>query len=162
MISLLIFILQEVESFRSYLDNLYSENDVECFEATNKIKNLVIGSNKQKKFLIQQGVVPRLLALLQNDKKPLYLRNNVLIIIGSLAKGTEENVQDLDKYGSTEILLGLALSPSTDAKMIELSLSVLKSIMQYPNKIRNSFFQYSEDIPTLSRLIRKAIICYSC
>lgn len=137
------------------MDNLYSENDVECYEATNKIKNLVIGSNKQKKLLIQQGVVPRLLSILQNEDKPLYLRHNVLIIIGSLAKGTEANIQDLDKHGSTEILLNLALSGSTDAKMIELSLSVLKSIMQYPNKIRNSFFQYSEDIPTLSRLIRK-------
>lgn len=137
------------------MDNLFSDNDEECFEATNKIKNLVIGSNKQKKFLIQQGVVPRLLAILQNDEKPLYLRINTLIIIGSLAKGTEINVQDLDKFGSTEILLNLALTPTTDPKMIELCLSVLKTIMQYPNKIRNSFFQYSEDIPTLSRLIRK-------
>lgn len=81
----------------------------------------------------------------------------LIILIGSLAKGTEANIQDLDKHGSTESLLNLALSPSTDTKMIELSLSVLKSIMQYPNKIRNSFFQYSEDIPTLSRLIRKYI-----
>lgn len=149
------YIFQEVESFRSYLDNLFSEDETECFEATNKIKNLVIGSNKQKKFIIQQGVVPRLLALLQNENKQLYLRLNVGIIIGSLAKGTESNVQDLDKYGTEEILLNLSLSPTSDPKMIEICLSVLKTIMQYPNKIRTSFFQYSEDINTLSRLIRK-------
>lgn len=146
----------EVESFRSYLDNLFSENDEECFEATNKIKNLVIGSNKQKKFIVQQGVVPRLLALLQNEHKPLYLRLNVLIIINSLAKGTEDIVQDLDKYGTEEILLNMALSSNTDPKMIEICLSVLKTIMQYPNKVRSSFFQYSEDINTLSRLIQLA------
>jgi Armadillo/beta-catenin-like repeat len=70
------------------LDNLFSDNIGDCLEATNIIKNLVIGSNKQKKFIIQQGVVPRLLTLLQNEKKPLHLRLNVLIIIGSLAKGT--------------------------------------------------------------------------
>lgn len=128
---------------------------MECFEATNKIKNLVIGSNKQKKYIIQQGVVPRLISLLQDDGKPLHLRLNVLIIIGSLAKGTESNIQDLSKYGTEEILLNLALSPTTDPKMIEICLSVLKTIMQYPNKIRTSFFQYSEDINTLSRLIRK-------
>jgi len=142
------------------LDNLFSENDEACFEATNKIKNLVIGSNKQKKFIVQQGVVPRLLTLIQNDNKPLYLRLNVLIIINSLAKGTEDLVQDLDKYGTEEILLNLALSSSTDPKMIEICLSVLKTIMQYPNKVRSSFFQYSEDINTLSRLIRKFVFLF--
>lgn len=99
--------------------------------------------------------MPRLIALLQNDNKPLHLRLNVAIIIGSLAKGTGSDVQDLDKFGTEEILLNLALSPTTDPKMIEICLSVLKTIMQYPNKIRNSFFHHSEDINTLSRLIRK-------
>jgi hypothetical protein len=140
---------------------LFSENDAECYEATNKIKNLVIGSNRQKKYVIvQHGVVERLLSLLQNESKPLYLRLNVGIIIGSLAKGTEFNVQELDKHGTEEILLNLALSQSSDPKMIEICLSVLKTIMQYPSKIRTSFFQYSEDINTLSRLIRKPhLIC---
>ena len=152
----MIFPLQEVvESFRSVLDNLFSEDDTECYEATNKIKNLIIGSNKQKRFIIEQGFLPRLLSLLQNDAKPLNLRLNVAIIIGSLAKGTESNVQDLDKYGTEEVLLNLALSSNTDPKMIEVCLSVLKTIMQYPSKIRNSFFQHSEDINTLSRLISK-------
>lgn len=144
-----------MESFRSYLDNLFSEDDSECYDATTKIKNLIIGSNKQKRFIIEQGFVPRLIALLQNDIKPLHLRLNVAIIIGSLAKGTESNVQDLDKFGTEEVLLNLTLSPTTDPKMIEICLSVLKTTMQYPSKIRNSFFQHSEDINTLSRLIRK-------
>lgn len=146
-----------MESFRSYLDNLFSEDDDECYDATNKIKNLIIGSNKQKRFIIEQGFVPRLIALLQNENKPLHLRLNVAIIIGSLAKGTEANVQDLDKFGTEEVLLNLTLSPTTDPKMVEICLSVLKTIMQYPSKIRNSFFQHSEDINTLSRLIRKLI-----
>lgn len=133
----------------------YEDND-ECFEATKKIKNLVIGSNKQKKFIIDQGVVPRILKLIQDENKPLYLRINLLIIINSLAKGTESNVQDLDKYGTEEILLQIALSPTSDPKVIEICLSVLKTIMQYPNKIRTSFFQYSEDIQTLTRLIQLA------
>jgi len=105
--------------------------------------------------LIQQGVLPRLIALLQNESKPLYLRLNVAIIIGSLAKGTEANVQDLDKLGTEEILLNLVLGSTTDPKMVEICLSVLKTIMQYPSKIKTTFFQHSEDINTLSRLIRK-------
>lgn len=144
-----------MESFRAYLDNLFSEDNDECYEATVKIKNLIIGSNKQKRFIIEQGFVPTLIKLLQNENKPLHLRLNVAIIIGSLAKGTESNVQDLDKFGTEEILLNLALSPTSDTKMIEICLSVLRTIMQYPSKIRNSFFQHSDDINTLSRLIRK-------
>ncbi|CRK97029.1 CLUMA_CG010307, isoform A, partial [Clunio marinus] len=148
--------LTEVESFRSYLDNLFSENDIECYEATNKIKNLIIGSNKQKRFIIEQGFVPRLIALVQNESKPLNLRLNVAIIIGSLSKGTESNVQDLDKFGTSTLLLNLALCPNTNPKMIEICLSVIKTSMQYPSKIRNSFFQHFEDINTLSRLIKLA------
>lgn len=78
----------EEESFRAYLDNLFSDDDVECYEATTQIKNLIIGSNKQKRFIIEQGFVPRLIALLQNENKPLHLRLNVATIVGSFAKGT--------------------------------------------------------------------------
>ncbi|KAG5680080.1 hypothetical protein PVAND_009607 [Polypedilum vanderplanki] len=146
----------EAESFRSYIDNLYSNDDNECFEATNKIKNLIIGSNKQKKYIIEQNVVPHILKMIQDERKPLFLRLNLLIIINSLAKGTEVEVRNLDKYGTEEILLNLALQPSSDPKMIEICLSVLKTIMQHPNTVRTSFFQYSEDINTLSRLIQLA------
>lgn len=148
----------EVENFRSCLDKLYSNDDRECFEATNKIKNSIIGSNKMKKYFISEGTLPHLLKMIQNESKPLYLRLNLLIIVNSLAKGTESTVTELDRHGTEEILLNLALSPASDPKVIEICLSVLKTIMQYPKKVRSSFFQYSEDniVNTLSRLIQLA------
>jgi hypothetical protein len=133
---------------------LYSENNSDLYDATNKVKNLIIGSNKQKRYIIEQGYLPRLIALLQDENRPLHLRINIAIIIGSLAK-LEQNVHEIDQFGTEEILLHLVLLPTSDPKMIEICLSVLKTIMQYPNKIRNTFFQHSEDINTLSRLIRK-------
>lgn len=133
---------------------MYSENNSDLYDATNKVKNLIIGSNKQKRYIIEQGYLPRLIALLQDENRPLHLRINIAIIIGSLAK-LEQNVHEIDQFGTEEILLHLVLLPTTDPKMIEICLSVLKTIMQYPNKIRNTFFQHSEDINTLSRLIRK-------
>lgn len=136
------------------MENLYSENNSDLYDATNKVKNLIIGSNKQKRYIIEQGYLPRLIALLQDENRPLHLRINIAIIIGSLAK-LEQNVHEIDQFGTEEILLHLVLLPTSDPKMIEICLSVLKTIMQYPNKIRNTFFQHSEDINTLSRLIRK-------
>lgn len=136
------------------MENLFSENNGDLYDATNKVKNLIIGSNKQKRYIIEQGYLPRLISLLQDENRPLHLRINVAIIIGSLAR-LEQNIADLDQFGTEEILLHLILLPTTDPKMVEICLSVLKTIMQYPSKIRNSFFQHSEDINTLSRLIRK-------
>lgn len=126
--------------------------------ATNRIKNLIIGSNKQKSLIIADRLfMERITHLLQNENKPLYLRLDAAIIIGSLAKGTEANVIDLAAFKMEEILLNIALNPNTDPKLIESALSVLRSLLRYPNKIRSSttFFQHSEDINTLSRLIRK-------
>lgn len=147
-------ILQDVENFKSFLENLFSEDDSDLYDATNKVKNLIIGSNRQKRYIIEQGYLPRLIGLLQDEKRPLQLRINVAIIIGSLAR-LERNVQDLDQFGTEEILLHLILLPTSDPKMVEICLSVLKTVMQHPAKIRNAFFQHSEDINTLSRLIRK-------
>lgn len=151
-------LLQEPDAYRSSLEQLFSEEDQECLAATNRLKNLIIGSNKQKTLIIaDSSFMERITSLLQNENKPLYLRLNAAIIIGSLAKGTEANVIDLAAFKMEEILLGIALNPNTDPKLIENALSVLRSLLRYPNKIRSSttFFQHSEDINTLSRLIRK-------
>lgn len=151
--------LQEVETFKTFLENLNSENNSDLYDATNKVKNLIIGSNRQKRYIIEQGYLPRLIELLQDEKRPLHLRINVAIIIGSLAR-LERNVQELDERGTEDILLQLILLPTSDPKMVEICLSVLKTVMQNPAKIRNSFFQHSEDINTLSRLIRKFNVIY--
>lgn len=73
---------QDVENSRSYIDELFSEDNAKCHDSLICLKNSVIGSNKQKGSVISLGVVPRLIALLCDESKPLNLRIDSAIVIG--------------------------------------------------------------------------------
>ena len=53
------------------LEAIFSNDEDKCLEAVIQLKNKLIGSNKQKNAIIQQGVVPRLLGLLSSSHDPL-------------------------------------------------------------------------------------------
>lgn len=69
------------------------------------LKNNVIGSNRQKGNVIQQGVIPRLTQLLENKDQSIEIRNETVIILSSLAKGTEDHVKELIKADIVPLLL---------------------------------------------------------
>lgn len=71
-----------LQEFRSYIDELYSNDYQKCQEAMVCLKNAVIGSNKQKASVVSQGIVPRLIALLTDETVPLALRCDAGIVIG--------------------------------------------------------------------------------
>ena len=71
----------EWSSCRAYVDDLYAADWQRVRAALVRVKNAVIGSNRQKASLIQQGVVPRLLQLLQQDDAP-DLRLDAALTIG--------------------------------------------------------------------------------
>lgn len=71
-----------MENSRSYIDEIYSQDEIKCHEALIRLKNAVIGSNKQKESVISQGVVPRLKALIEHDNVPMKIRLDATIIIG--------------------------------------------------------------------------------
>lgn len=73
-------------------------------------------------------------------------------IKGSLAKGSENHVRALIGSDTVNELLMLATKPKTDRKLIEATLSALKSIVQYPfapvDLLRSN-------VNTLTRIISK-------
>ncbi|PSN52717.1 Armadillo repeat-containing protein 8 [Blattella germanica] len=120
----------DVESSRSYIDELYSPDGDKCLEAIVCLKNSVIGSNRQKGNVIAQGVVPRLLQLLSDNMMATQIKVEATITLGSLAKGTEEHVKALVDLGVVPILInGLA---SEEPKLIEACLRCLRTIFEYP------------------------------
>uniref|UniRef100_A0A182M6K8 Armadillo repeat-containing protein 8 n=1 Tax=Anopheles culicifacies TaxID=139723 RepID=A0A182M6K8_9DIPT len=123
---------QDVENSRSYIDELYSEENCKCQEAIVCLKNAVIGSNKKKGSIISQGIVPRLIALLCNAGKPLQLRIDAGIVLGSLAKGTESQVHSLMRFNTVEVLIAIIFDPNTDERLMETCLGALQTIVQYP------------------------------
>ncbi|KAL1458568.1 hypothetical protein WDU94_008706, partial [Cyamophila willieti] len=116
-----------VESCRSYIDELYSPDEQKVLSAAIRLKNAVIGSNRQKGSVIMQGVVPKLIQILGDTSMSCELRTQAAIIIGSLTKGSQEHVQELIKLGILPVTLN-ALRPSNDPKLTETCLRVISSV----------------------------------
>lgn len=76
-------IFQDVDSSQSYINELYSDdNNDKVQESLIYLKNLVIGSDKQKTIVISQGIVPRLMFILSQDPTPLPTRYDAAIVLG--------------------------------------------------------------------------------
>lgn len=140
------------------------------------LKNVVIGSDKQKSLIISQGILPRLMILLSQENIPIPIRYDAAIVlgmffffffslfietknksfffsletIGSLSKGSEENVRSLVSAGLIQVLLAIITNPATDNHLIEICLCVVRSIYEHnfaPKEIINT------NLPTLIYLI---------
>lgn len=119
-----------VESNRSYVDCLFSPDQNECMEAVTQLKNAVIGSNHQKETIIGMGILPRLFQILNDDMLSIPLKIETAVTIGSLAKGTDENIRSLLDAGVINVMLqGL---PSTNQKYVEACLRCLRTVFLCP------------------------------
>lgn len=119
---------KNVESTRSYIDNLYSQDQNKCLASIICIKNSVIGSNRQKESVIAQGIVPRLIYLLKDRNAKVALRIEAAVTIGSLAKGTEDHIELLINSGSVEILLDVL--EENEPRLIDACLCCLRTLSQ--------------------------------
>lgn len=74
-----------MDNSRSYIDDLYRDDDSsKVQDSLICLKNVVIGSDKQKTLVISQGIVPRLMILLSQDITPLPIRYDAAIVLGKL------------------------------------------------------------------------------
>lgn len=64
------------------MDELYSADGARVVEALVTLKNTVIGSNRQKGSVIQQGIVPRLLQLMADESLDPNIRLEATITVG--------------------------------------------------------------------------------
>lgn len=150
-----------MDSSRSYIDDLYSDDDSDKVqESLVCLKNVVIGSDKQKSLVISQGIVPRLMILLSQDITPQPIRYDAAIVLGmfficffftapqtiqyqqsfvvfffiagSLSKGSDENVRSLIEAGLIQVLLSIVTNPISDKYLMEICLCVVRSIYEHP------------------------------
>lgn len=151
---MLSFISQDVENSRSYIDDLYTNDDsAKVQESLICLKNVVIGSDRQKNMVISQGIVPRLMAILNEPNAPLNLRYDAAIVLGSfililfifssinskiifslgsLSKGSEENVRALIDAELIQLLLTTITNPNSDKFLVEICLCVIRSMYEHP------------------------------
>lgn len=78
---------------------------------------MVIGSNRQKSIAIKQGILPRILTLLGDVQLSDEIRKEACVVLGSLVKGTEENVSAVVDACSIPVLIRGILE--TGAKYVE-------------------------------------------
>ncbi|XP_004931674.1 armadillo repeat-containing protein 8 isoform X2 [Bombyx mori] len=124
-------VFMDIESSRSYIDELYSSDAVKVMEALVTLKNSVIGSNRQKSSVISQGVVPRLLQLMSEESLDPNIRLEATITIGSLAKGTPENIDSLIEKGTATALVEMLKTVPLGSKLAEAALCALRSIFSH-------------------------------
>ncbi|KAL4702423.1 hypothetical protein ACJJTC_003048, partial [Scirpophaga incertulas] len=127
-----ITVFMDIESSRSYIDEIYSSDSSKMLEALVTMKNSVIGSNRQKGSIIQQGVVPRLLQLMSDETLDPNVRLEATIVIGSLSKGTPENVNSLVEQGTAAALVELLKTVPVESRLAEAGLCALRSIFLHP------------------------------
>jgi len=90
------------------------------------IKNLVIGSNRLKGSIIELGVVPRLIQLMDHNNEEL--RRETVLTIASLAKGTDDHLKIIIESGVVPILL--ANTRSSNSHYVEACLRCLRTIFK--------------------------------
>ncbi|EZA48445.1 Armadillo repeat-containing protein [Ooceraea biroi] len=165
----------DIESSRSYIDELYSPDPQKCLEAIICLKNSVIGSNRQKGSVIAQGVVPRLLQLLGDSSGTIgdRIRLESAVTLGSLAKGTDQHVLALIDLGVVPLLLQVLLTAPTpeapaDGKMRvldllnEACLRCLRTVFQHATAPILSIFQDPALVPRLLSLTSRSVTCQIC
>lgn len=69
------------------------------------VKNRVIGNKRQKVNLINQGIIMRLLNILNDEQQPDNIRVESVIVLGSLAKSQDEHVITILSSGAIEVLI---------------------------------------------------------
>jgi len=118
----------EVESSKSYIDNLYDNHEDKVGSAVVTLKNAVIGSQRQKDTIIEQGVLARLIHLLVDPDISTRIKTDVVYILGSITNGSEANLKSLNDADVVAILLnGLV---SQDECLVQASLCCLRSLLQ--------------------------------
>jgi len=118
----------EVESSKSYIDNLYDNHEDKVGSAVVTLKNAVIGSQRQKDTIIEQGVLARLIHLLVDPDISTRIKTDVVYILSSITNGSEANLKSLNDADVVAILLnGLV---SQDECLVQASLCCLRSLLQ--------------------------------
>ena len=139
---------------------LLSDEEDKWMESIINMKNSVIGNNKHKNLAVQQGIIPRLLQWMIDDGINVELRTEAAIVLGSLAKGSEEDIQMLINAGSVSVLL--MRITSNNMKLVEACLRCLRTIFLMNDPPIHLMYENKTVIPHLINIISKSLCTQDC
>ena len=101
----------EVEAApENFMNDLYDNKAEKVGTAVCTLKNSVIGSQKQKNSIIEQGHVSRLIHILMDPDMNTKIKTDVVYIISSVISGTENSVKCLNDGDLVTLLLQVSLN----------------------------------------------------
>ncbi|KAJ3190404.1 Armadillo repeat-containing protein 8 [Gaertneriomyces sp. JEL0708] len=118
---------------------LGSPHSEERLRAIRFIKNSIIGNKTKKELYSRLGISERLVGLLQDPQCEVEMRIEVVVVVGSFAYGSNQNVALLVQAGAMPQLLTTICSG--DMRLIEAGARALRSVLQSPAAPRTEIFQ---------------------
>ncbi|KAK3592440.1 hypothetical protein CHS0354_004873 [Potamilus streckersoni] len=150
----------EVDGTTGWFDVLHSDEPEKWHDAVVWLKNSIIGNNKQKSNAINHGVIPRLLQWMIDDEISVDLRKEAAVVLGSIAKGTLEDIHSIVNEGSVPILLkGLN---SSYLKYVEACLRCLRSIFNHDTSQIHLLYEDTSIVPVLLSVLPKSVCTQEC
>ncbi|XP_059089459.1 armadillo repeat-containing protein 8-like isoform X2 [Tigriopus californicus] len=138
------------------VEDIESPDEEVCLPAVLQLRSRLIGSNRQKHLVIEQGLVTRLLQIMIEPKFSNEFKIAVTHTLGSLAKGLDFHVKALIDHGAVPVLLNSVVD--TDPKLIEASLGCLRSIFQCANaRSEDTLYSDPSIIPHLIGLMPTSV-----
>ncbi|XP_070535993.1 armadillo repeat-containing protein 8-like [Ptychodera flava] len=142
------------------VDSLSSGDPQQLLLALRQMKNVVIGSNRQKTNMVICGAIPKLLQIQADFSSSPELLLESAVVLGSLAKGTDDNIRSLLNANAVPILLkGLGHS---DIKYVEASLRCLRTL--FSSDITPADYLYNDGsvVPLLIQILPVSLCTQEC
>ncbi|KAK6166385.1 hypothetical protein SNE40_023092 [Patella caerulea] len=150
----------EVDGSLGPLDGFFTGNPEHSLETCRNVKNMVIGNNRQKSAVINDGLLPRLLQLMIDESVSFELRTESAVILGSVAKGTDQHIQSLIDAGCVHVLLKGIFS--VHLKYVEACLRCLRSIYLSNKAPADLVYQDLAIISHLVNILSKTATTQEC
>ncbi|XP_058941840.1 armadillo repeat-containing protein 8 [Pocillopora verrucosa] len=121
-------VFTEPDTDEVFVNNLSSSDYDDRLQAVTNIKNAVIGNKAKKSSFIRLDIIPKILQLLMQDDTGIDFVVESVVLLGSLARGSAENVQALIDAKSLDVFLkGICHS---DSRVVEASVRSLRTVYE--------------------------------
>ncbi|XP_054753866.1 armadillo repeat-containing protein 8-like isoform X1 [Lytechinus pictus] len=144
-----------------YVDNLMVTDQQQLLLNLKLMKNVIIGSNKQKTNLMLCGAVDRIHYIMTSEGVSPEILVESAVLLGSFAKGTVDNKRELmDRRILAVMLQGLG---SDNIEFVEACLRFLRTILTSSiAPVDDLVFEDASVIPRLIHLLPKTLCSQEC
>lgn len=118
-----------------------------------QLKNLAIGSNRQKENVINTNIVPRLLQLLIEEIENEEFLYEIGALLCTLSKGTPLHVIYIIDFNAVQTLVKKITHPNTSKPIIEICLRTLRSLFQSDYAPINTIYEPHAGISFIAYLL---------